>query len=108
MSAPARGGRALRILVVEDDAEAAAAMCRGLAEAGHSCTTAVDGVKGLEAARSGPNFDVMVVDRMMPNMDGVTLVQTLRREGDNTPVLFLSALGEIEDRVRGLQAGADD
>ncbi len=97
----------MRILVVEDDAEAASAMCRGLGEAGHSCTTAVDGVKGLEAAR-GAGFDVMVVDRMMPNMDGVTLVQTLRREGDNTPVLFLSALGEINDRVSGLQAGADD
>ena len=84
-------------------------MCRGLVEAGHTCTTAVDGVKGLEAARSGGGgFDVMVVDRMMPNMDGVTLVQTLRREGDNTPVLFLSALGEVDDRVKGLQAGADD
>ncbi len=83
-------------------------MCRGLSEAGHSCTTAADGVKGLEAARAGGGFDVMVVDRMMPNMDGVTLVQTLRREGDNTPVLFLSALGEVDDRVKGLQAGADD
>ncbi len=84
-------------------------MCRGLVEAGHTCITAVDGVKGLEAARGGGGgFDVMVVDRMMPNMDGVTLVQTLRREGDNTPVLFLSALGEVDDRVKGLQAGADD
>ncbi len=83
-------------------------MCRGLSEAGHSCTTAADGVKGLEAARGDGGFDVMVVDRMMPNMDGVTLVQTLRREGDNTPVLFLSALGEVDDRVKGLQAGADD
>jgi two-component system OmpR family response regulator len=51
---------------------------------------------------------VLVVDRMMPQMDGVTLVETLRREGDNTPVLFLSALGEIEDRVAGLKAGGDD
>ena len=82
-------------------------MCRGLGEAGHACTTAIDGVKGLEAARAS-DFDVMVIDRMMPNMDGVALVETLRREGDNTPVLFLSALGEIEDRVTGLKAGGDD
>ncbi len=82
-------------------------MCRGLAEAGHTCTTAVDGAKGLDAARAA-DFDVMVVDRMMPNMDGVALVEALRREGDNTPVLFLSALGEIEDRVKGLKAGGDD
>ena len=97
----------MRILVVEDDEEAAAAMCRGLAEAGHTCSTAIDGAKGLEAAREA-DFDVMVVDRMMPQMDGVTLVERLRREGDNTPVLFLSALGEIEDRVAGLKAGGDD
>ena len=82
-------------------------MCRGLSEAGHACTTAVDGAKGLDAAR-GSAFDVMVVDRMMPQMDGVALVEQLRREGDNTPVLFLSALGEIEDRVAGLKAGGDD
>jgi two-component system, OmpR family, response regulator len=97
----------VRILVVEDDAEAASAMCRGLSEAGHQCTTAADGAKGLESARAD-DFDVMVVDRMMPHMDGVQLVEQLRREGDNTPVLFLSALGEIEDRVTGLKAGGDD
>ena len=101
------GEWALRILVVEDDAEAAAAMCRGLAEAGHVCTTAEDGAKGLDTARGGA-FDVMVVDRMMPRMDGVALVEALRRGGDTTPVLFLSALGEIEDRVTGLRAGGDD
>ena len=100
-------GDGVRILVVEDDAEAAAAMCRGLTEAGHACTTAFDGAKGLDATR-GAAFDVMVVDRMMPRMDGVSLVEQLRREGDNTPVLFLSALGEIEDRVKGLKAGGDD
>jgi two-component system OmpR family response regulator len=97
----------LRILIIEDDVEASEAMCRGLAEAGHECSTAADGLEGLEIARDG-EFDVMVVDRMMPRMDGVTTVETLRREGDQTPVLFLSALGEIEDRVTGLRAGADD
>jgi two-component system OmpR family response regulator len=97
----------MRILIVEDDLEAAEAMARGLTEAGHDCTRAADGEEGLGAARDG-EFDVMVVDRMMPRMDGVQLVEALRREGDRTPVLFLSALGEVTDRVDGLQAGGDD
>lgn len=97
----------MRILIVEDDLEAAEAMARGLTEAGHDCARAADGEEGLGVARGG-EFDVMVVDRMMPKMDGLTLVETLRREGDRTPVLFLSALGEVGDRVDGLQAGGDD
>ena len=97
----------MRLLIVEDDVDASAAMCRGLTEAGHACETAPDGLAGLRAAEKG-EFDVLVVDRMMPRMDGVTMVEELRREGDNTPVLFLSALGEIEDRVAGLKAGGDD
>jgi two-component system OmpR family response regulator len=91
----------MRILIVEDDLEAADAMERGLSEAGHACTRAADGQEGLAAARDG-EFD------MMPRMDGVTLIETIRREGDQTPVLFLSALGEVGDRVAGLQAGGDD
>jgi two-component system OmpR family response regulator len=97
----------LRILIVEDDVEAGAAMVRGLTEAGSDVVHAPDGVQGLKAAETG-GFDVLVVDRMMPNMDGLTMVETLRRHGDQTPVLFLSALGEIEDRVTGLRAGGDD
>jgi two-component system OmpR family response regulator len=97
----------MRILIVEDDVEAAEAMSRTLTEAGHACVNAADGEEGLTAARAG-EFDVMVVDRMMPKMNGVQLVESLRREGDRTPVLFLSALGEVGDRVDGLQAGADD
>ena len=97
----------MRILIMEDDAEAGAAMVRGLAEAGHEAVHAPDGQAGLEAAQTR-GFDVMVVDRMMPRMDGLTAVETLRREGDATPVLFLSALGEVEDRVTGLKAGGDD
>lgn len=97
----------MRILIVEDDLEAAEAMDRGLSEAGFACTRTADGEEGLAAARGG-GFDVMIVDRMMPRMDGVALVETLRREGDQTPVLFLSALGEINDRVAGLKAGGDD
>ncbi|MDB5464221.1 MAG: hypothetical protein JWP23_2610, partial [Phenylobacterium sp.] len=80
---------------------------RGLIEASYVCTRAADGEEGLTAARDG-EFDVMIVDRMMPKMNGVQLIETLRREGDQTPVLFLSALGEVGDRVAGLQAGGDD
>ena len=97
----------MRLLIVEDDVEAAAAMRTGLTEAGHECVCAADGEEGLTRARAG-GFDVMVVDRMMPKIDGIAMVETLRRDGDQTPVLFLSALGEINDRVTGLKAGGDD
>jgi two-component system, OmpR family, response regulator len=97
----------MRILVVEDDAEAATAMVRGLSEAGHEVTHAVDGAFGLLESQKG-GYDVYVVDRMMPRLDGVGMVETIRKGGDQTPVLFLSALGEVEDRVTGLKAGADD
>lgn len=97
----------MRILIVEDDVEAAEVMERGLIEVGHACVRAADGEEGLVQAQSG-GFDVMIVDRMMPRLDGVSMVQTLRRQGDQTPVLFLSALGEINDRVEGLKAGGDD
>lgn len=97
----------MRILVVEDDAEAATAMVRGLSEAGHDVTHAVDGAFGLLESQKG-GYDVYVVDRMMPRLDGVGMVETIRKGGDQTPVLFLSALGEVEDRVTGLKAGADD
>jgi two-component system OmpR family response regulator len=82
-------------------------MAKGLTEAGHECVTAADGEAGLHAARAD-RFDVLIVDRMMPRIDGVTMVERLRRDADQTPVLFLSALGEINDRVAGLKAGGDD
>jgi two-component system OmpR family response regulator len=97
----------MRILIMEDDVAAAEAIIKGLADAGHEAPHAPDGEAGLEAARGG-GFDVLVVDRMMPKVDGLTAVSSLRREGDATPVLFLSALGEIDDRVTGLKAGGDD
>ena len=97
----------MKILIVEDDLEAAASMLRGLGDVGLICVHAADGVLGLDAARDG-GFDVLVVDRMMPNMDGLRMVEALRQGGDQTPVLFLSALGEIDDRVAGLKAGGDD
>lgn len=97
----------MRILIIEDDIEAAEAMVRGLGEAGYDCLHAADGAAGLAQAQKR-GFDVLIIDRMMPRMNGVEVVSTLRREGDATPVLFLSALGEVSDRVDGLTAGADD
>ncbi len=97
----------MRILIIEDDTAAAAAMARGLQDAGHETAHAEDGEVGLKAAQDG-QYDVLVVDRMMPKLTGVQVVEALRREGDQTPVLFLSALGEVSDRVDGLKAGGDD
>ena len=97
----------MRLLIVEDDQEASEAMALGLSEAGHDCIVASDGEAGFSAARRG-RFDVLIVDRMMPRLDGVGMVARLRQEGDQTPVLFLSALGEINHRVEGLRAGGDD
>src|SRR5665213_176946 len=97
----------MRVLIVEDDLEACQAMATGLAEAGHECVTAPDGEAGLSAARA-ERFDVLIVDRMMPRTDGLSMVERLRGDADQTPVLFLSALGEINDRVAGLKAGGDD
>ncbi len=97
----------MKVLIVEDDLEASRAMVLGLTEAGHECASAPDGEAGLASAGS-EHFDVLIVDRMMPRMDGVTMVERLRHGGDQTPVLFLSALGEINDRVAGLKAGGDD
>ncbi len=97
----------MRILVIEDDREAAAYVVKGLKESGHVVDHAADGEEGLEMARVG-KYDVLIVDRMLPKMDGLTVVSTLRAESSNTPVLFLSALGEVDDRVLGLKAGGDD
>ncbi len=98
---------AMHILIVEDDRETANYVVKGLRESGHAADHASDGETGYQMARGG-SYDVMVVDRMLPGTDGIALVQRLREEGDQTPVLFLSALGEVDDRVTGLRAGADD
>jgi two-component system OmpR family response regulator len=98
---------AMRILVIEDDADTAAYISKGLRESGHVMDHAQDGKEGLFMAVE-QRYDVIVVDRMLPMLDGLTIVQTLRTSGNKTPVLILSALGEIDDRVRGLRAGGDD
>ena len=97
----------MRVLVVEDDEEAGAYMVKGLRESGFVVDHAANGIDGLAMAESG-GYDVLVVDRMMPGMDGITLIEALRRQGDSTPCLFLSALGEVGDRVKGLKSGGDD
>jgi two-component system OmpR family response regulator len=97
----------MRILLVEDDAEAAAYAAKGLREAGHVVDHALDGESGLNMATSG-GYDAYVIDRMLPKMDGLSLLSSRRENGDETPALFLSALGEVDDRVSGLKAGGDD
>ena len=101
------GGNVVRILVVEDDGETADYVMQGLRESGHSITIARDGRDGLFQA-TGQDWDLLVVDRMLPGLDGMALVRTLRTGGIETPVLFLTTLGGIDDRVNGLNAGADD
>jgi two-component system OmpR family response regulator len=97
----------MNVLLVEDDASVGDFIVDELAAAGHHCTHKLDGEVGYRAA-CDDTYDVLVIDRMLPRMDGLTLVQTLRSSGDNTPVLVLSALGEVDDRVKGLHSGADD
>ena len=100
-------GQNLRLLLMEDDSKAAALLCNRFRAEGAAVEHAANGAAGLEAARQGV-FDVLVVYRMMPQMSGTEVVETLRGEGDTTPVLFLSALGEVDDRVAGFAAGGDD
>jgi len=97
----------MRMLVVEDDIEAQRYLVNGLRESGHVVDDAADGETGLTLALSRP-YDVAVIDRMLPKLDGLKLVQELREHGNVTPVLFLSALSEVDDRVKGLKAGGDD
>ncbi|MFZ5615980.1 MAG: response regulator transcription factor [Pseudomonadota bacterium] len=97
----------MRILVVEDDSEAAAHVSKGLREAGHVVDHALDGEVGLNMAGAG-DYDAYVIDRMLPKLDGVSLLSRRRAGGDETPALFLSALGEVDDRVKGFKAGGDD
>lgn len=103
----AEGSENMRVLVIEDDVEAAAYLVKGLKESGHTVDHAADGDDGLTLAMSAP-YDVLVVDRMLPKRDGLTVVSTIREQGNETPVLFLSALGEVDDRIKGLKAGGDD
>ncbi len=97
----------MHILTIEDDKSTASYVVKGLSENGHIADHASDGETGLEMALSEP-YDVLIVDRMLPGLDGLSLVKQLRALDVTTPVLFLSALGEVDQRVEGFQAGGDD
>ena len=98
----------MRILVVEDDRDVAGFVVKGVREAGHVVEQADNGRDALDLAAAG-RFDAVILDRMLPGgMDGLRVLETLRDLGNQTPVLFLSALGEVDDRVQGLKAGGDD
>jgi two-component system OmpR family response regulator len=97
----------MRVLVIEDEAETAAYLQKALKESGHLVEHAADGETGLALAESNA-YDVMIVDRMLPKLDGLAVIETLRGKDDRTPALILSALGEVDDRVKGLRAGGDD
>jgi two-component system OmpR family response regulator len=97
----------MQILLVEDDPRLADFIIKGLKEAGHLVAHAADGRDGLYKS-AAEHYDAIVLDRMLPHVDGLRLLQTIRAAGDETPVLILSALGEVDERVKGLRAGGDD
>ncbi|CAA0081549.1 response regulator transcription factor [Zhongshania aliphaticivorans] len=97
----------MRVLLIEDDASVAEYIVKGLRESGYQVEHAADGKTGLVKATT-EQYDALIVDRMLPHVDGLTIIQTLRASNDTTPALILSALGEVDDRVKGLKAGGDD
>ncbi len=97
----------MQLLIIEDDAETAAYLVKGLQESGHVVERAATGPDGLQRARAF-GYDALIVDRMLPGLDGLSLVRELRSTGNTTPVLFLTALADVDDRVIGLQSGGDD
>lgn len=97
----------MHILIIEDDARVAGHVAKGLREAGHIVQLADNGRDGLTQAVT-ESFDALILDRMLPEIDGLKLLQMLRAGGSTTPVLILSALGDVDERVRGLRAGSDD
>jgi two-component system OmpR family response regulator len=97
----------MRLLLIEDDLQAAEYLVKGLRESGYSVEHSPDGRDGLDKASRGP-YDVIVADRQLPYLDGLAIITALRERSDRTPVLILSALGTVDDRVHGLKAGGDD
>ncbi len=97
----------MHVLLIEDDTEAARFLVKGLRESGYTVEHAADGRAGLTQTTSG-QFDLVITDRMLPHVDGLTVIEAMRAKGIATPVLVLSALGGVDDRVRGLKAGGDD
>jgi two-component system OmpR family response regulator len=99
--------QSMKILIIEDDLDAASYLVKAFREAGHTVDQASDGESGLFMA-SENSYDVLIVDRMLPRRDGLSVIMELRKKNVNTPVLILSALGQVDDRVTGLRAGGDD
>jgi two-component system OmpR family response regulator len=97
----------MRVLVIEDDKDVAAYLVKGLQECDHVVDHTIDGKDGLLLAAS-ESYDIMIIDRMLPSMDGLTIIKTVRATGNQTPILILSALGDVDDRVEGLRGGGDD
>ena len=97
----------MRILLIEDDLDVSSYITKGLKESGHTADVAGNGKDGLFLATT-ETYDVIITDRMLPELDGLTIIKTLRGSGIATPVIILSALGEVDDRVKGLRAGGDD
>jgi two-component system OmpR family response regulator len=102
-----RGAAMTRVLLIEDDRETAAEVMAELVERGYEVDWAATGIEGLDKARTG-DADAMIVDRLLPGVDGLTIIEAVRQQDIRTPVLVLSALGAVDDRVRGLRAGGDD
>ena len=98
---------AMRLLVIEDDQETAAFLVKSFREVGHMADAAYNGLDGYALARDGA-YDVLIIDRMLPKLDGLSLIGGLREQKVETPILILSALGQVDDRVKGLRAGGDD
>ncbi|MEC8019393.1 MAG: response regulator transcription factor [Pseudomonadota bacterium] len=97
----------MHILLIEDDINAASYVIKGLKESGHVVDHASDGEEGMELSLS-LKFDVIIIDRMLPKLDGLSLIKKIRDQKIITPILILSALGEVDEKVLGLKAGADD
>lgn len=98
---------AMKILLIEDDVRTSDYIAKGFGEAGHLCETIADGRSALSQATFEP-YDVLVIDRMLPRIDGLSLLKAIRAAGIKTPAIFLTAIGGVDDRVEGLEAGADD
>lgn len=97
----------MRALLIEDDNDVASYVSKGLKEQGYTVDIASDGKEGLGLA-STESYDVMIVDRMLPKLDGLSILKSIRAAENHTPVIILSALGEVDDRVKGLKSGGDD
>src|ERR1700722_8058840 len=97
----------MRLLIIEDDRDAADYLVKAFREVGHIADQATDGEEGLAMALDG-QYDVLIVDRMLPKRDGLSLIGSLPSQSVETPVLILSALGQVDDRVKGLRSGGDD